>query len=205
VTPENPLLLAGLCVLVLWLAKVWGDDLRRASQGRTDARILPGAYPVGVGAVVVAVAGALLLLVLETWGEVALGVSGTQSSMTWLFGLYTLSAAFGEELVFRGYLVVSGRGKAWLWGSVFFFSLLFALLHPFLWEWKGGDGLILHLDIKGVFSTGTIFVGSIWFYAVRFFGLNPKHSLVPCIAAHLAKNLGVFLIKYQQGFVAGWW
>jgi membrane protease YdiL (CAAX protease family) len=31
--------------------------------------------------------------------------------MTALFGLYTLMAAFAEELVFRGYLVVANRGR----------------------------------------------------------------------------------------------
>lgn len=204
--PENPLLLAGLCVLVLWLAKVWTDDLRLARAGRPNPRALPGAVPTGLAAVWIAVAGVLLLLGLETWGEVALGVADAQSSVTWIFGLYTLAAAFGEELVFRGYLVVTRRGRAWLWGSVVLFSLVFALLHPFLWEWKGGDdGLILHLDTKGFFSTGAIFAGSLWFYMVRFFGLNRQRSLLPCIAAHLAKNLGVLLIKFQQGFVVGWW
>ena len=31
------------------------------------------------------------------------------------------------------------------------------------------------------------------------------HPLIPCIAAHLAKNLGVFVIKLAQGHVSGWW
>lgn len=177
-----------------------------AQRGQPNPRALPGAVPTERAAVAVAVAVTLLLLGLETWGEVALGIAGAQSTVTWLFGLYTLAAAFGEELVFRGYLVVVDRGRAWLWSSVVLFSLVFALLHPFLWEWKGeGDGLMLHLDTKGFFSTGVVFVGSLWFYTVRFFGLNAQRSLLPCIAAHLAKNLGVLLIKFQQGFVVGWW
>jgi hypothetical protein len=40
---------------------------------------------------------------------------------------------------------------------------------------------------------------------VRFFGLNPQRSLLPCFVAHAAKNLGVLAIKYVQGFVGGWW
>jgi membrane protease YdiL (CAAX protease family) len=203
--PENPLLLAGLCVLVLWLVKVWTDDLRQARAGRPNPRALPGAVASGWSAVLVAVGGSLVLLGLETWGEVKLGIADAQSTMTWMFGLYTLAAAFGEELVFRGYLVVTRRGKAWLWGSIVLFSLGFALLHPFLWTWQEGTGLSVHLDTKGFFSTGAIFVGSLWFYTVRFFGLNRQGSLLPCIAAHLAKNLGVLLIKFQQGFVVGWW
>jgi hypothetical protein len=39
---------------------------------------------------------------------------------------------------------------------------------------------------------------------VRFLPLNPTRSLLPSIAAHAAKNMGVFAIKYAQGFVTGW-
>jgi len=35
--------------------------------------------------------------------------------------------------------------------------------------------------------------------------LNPTRSLLPCIAAHAAKNAGVFVIKAAQGHVSGWW
>ncbi len=205
-TPDNPLLLGGLCVVVAWLAKLWADDLRLQRSGGAEGRALPGAVPAGVLPIGIAVAGSLVLLGAETFGELSLGIAGEQSTITWLFGLYTLAAAFGEELVFRGYLVVAHRGRVWLWVSVVLFSLVFAVLHPFLWEWPGdGEGLVLHLDLKGAFSTAVVFVGSLWFYAVRFFSLNPNRSLLPSISAHLAKNLGVFLIKLSQGFVVGWW
>jgi membrane protease YdiL (CAAX protease family) len=205
-TPDNPLLLGGLCIVVAWLAKLWADDLRRQRSGGLSAPALPGAVPAGVLPIGIAVAGSLVLLGVETFGELSFGIAGEQSTITWLFGLYTLAAAFGEELVFRGYLVVAHCGRVWLWVSVVLFSLLFAVLHPFLWEWPGdGEGLVIHLDLKGTFSTTVVFVGSLWFYAVRFFSLNPNRSLLPSISAHLAKNLGVFLIKLLQGFVVGWW
>jgi membrane protease YdiL (CAAX protease family) len=205
-TPDNPLLLAGLCVVVAWLAKLWADDLNLQRSGATRQKPLPGATPVGILPIGIAVVGALVLLGVETWGEISLGIAGEQSTMTWLFGLYTLAAAFGEEIVFRGYLVVANHGRGWLWVSVILFSLIFAVLHPFLWEWNGdGGGLVIHLDLKGYFSTAVVFVGSLWFYVVRFFGLNPHRSLLPSIAAHLAKNLGVFTVKLYQGFVGGLW
>jgi len=54
-----------------------------------------------------------------------------------------------------------------------------------------------------------VFLFSFWLYAMRFPlrypKLNPSRSLIPCIAAHLAKNLGVFVIKLAQGHVSGWW
>jgi membrane protease YdiL (CAAX protease family) len=124
--------------------------------------------------------------------------------MTGLFALYTLAAAFVEELIFRGYLVVENRGRPALVAGIIGASLLFALLHPFLWAWKDRT-LVFHFGSKAWFSTGMIFAGSLWFYAVRFSPLNPTRSLLPCIAAHAAKNAGVIAIKYAQGYLAGWW
>ena len=82
--------------------------------------------------------------------------------------------------------------------------MLFALLHSFLWEWKG-EGLTVHFGAKAWFSTAVIFAVSLWFYTVRFFGLNPQRSLLPCFVAHATKSVGVLAIKYVQGFVGGWW
>jgi hypothetical protein len=82
-------------------------------------------------------------------------------------------------------------------------SLLFAALHPFLWKWNG-QGLTLHFGAKPWFSTAMVFAVSLWFYTVRYFRLNPQRSLLPCFVAPATKNVGVFAIKYVQGFVGGW-
>jgi hypothetical protein len=82
-------------------------------------------------------------------------------------------------------------------------SLLFGLLHPFLWEWND-TGLTFHGGANAWFSTAVVFAFSLWLYAVRLFSLNPQRSLLPCFVAHATKNLGVLAIKYVQGFVAGW-
>ncbi len=201
---ENPLLLLVLLAATGYVAKLWLDDLRAARAGTPVPRPLPGATPATITAVALAALGALALLALETWGEIALGIAGEQTRVTALFGLYTLAAAFGEELIFRGFIVVENRGRAALVGGIVGASLLFALLHPFLWQWRDGS-LHAQLGTKAWFSTAVVFAGSLWFYAVRFWKLNPSHSLLPCIAAHAAKNLGVFAIKYAQGFVSGWW
>ena len=200
---DNPLLLAGMIVAVGVTAKWWIDDYRSARSGRANPRAFPGATTATPTAVWIAAFGALLLLVAETTGEKALGLTAQQSHMTALFAIYSLAAAFAEELVFRGYLVLESRGRPALLAGIVGASTLFALLHPFLWEWKDG-ALTVHSDAKSWFSTAAIFAGSLWFYAVRFFPLNPRRSLLPCIAAHAAKNLGVFAIKYAQGFVSGW-
>ena len=201
---DNPLLLLAMLGVTLAVGKWWLDDYRAAQRGTPNARALPGATVVSPRMIAIAALGALGLLAAETGGEYALGVSGEQSRMTVLFGVYTLSAAFVEELIFRGFVVVENRGRTALVAGIVGASLVFALLHPFLWEWKAG-ALVTHFGAKAWFSTAAIFSGSLWFYAVRFLPGNPRRSLLPCIAAHAAKNLGVFAIKYAQGYVSGWW
>ena len=202
--PDNPWLLAGLILAGGIVVRWWRDDYRAARRGAPHPRALPGATPASTPAMLVAAGGALLLLAAETGGEHVLGLTAQQSRMTGLFGLYTLVAAFVEELIFRGYLVIENRGRGALIAGMVGASLGFALLHPFLWEWRDAS---LHFQggAKAWFSTGAVFMGSLWFYAVRFLPFNPTRSLLPCVVAHAAKNLGVIAIKYAQGFVLGWW
>jgi membrane protease YdiL (CAAX protease family) len=201
---DNPLLLAGLIAVAGYVLTLWWDDYGAARRGAPNAQAFPGATPAGGRLIALAIGGGLLLLAIETGGEYALGLTPQQSHMTVLFAVYTLAAAFIEELIFRGYLVVENRGRAALVAGIAVLSVGFALLHPFLWEWRGG-GLRFHPGAKGWFSTAMIFAGSLWFYAVRFLPANPTRSLLPCLAAHVVRNLGVFAIKYAQGFVDGWW
>jgi len=205
------LAVAGLTSYVFY---TWFGDFRRNQQGRPDPRAFPGAVPCPKAAIVVAVVGALALLGMETGGEYLLGVSEQQSNITVLYLLAMVGAAFGEELVFRGFLVVTNHGRLALIGSIIGFSMLFALGHPFLWDWKSaGVGqphqLVFDFSTKACWSTALVFLFSFWLYAMRFPlrhpKLNPQRSLLPCIAAHLAKNLGVFAIKLTQGHVSGWW
>ena len=201
---DNPLLLAGLLVAAGVMVKWWAEDYRALRRGQPNVRAFPGATPASPRLMALAALGALLLLAIETGGEYALGLTAQQSHLTALFALYSLAAAFIEELIFRGYLVVETRGRTALLTGIVGASLGFALLHPFLWEWKSGR-FEIHSNAKGWFSTAMIFAGSLWFYAVRFLPANSMRSLLPCIVAHATKNLGVFIIKYAQGFVSGWW
>jgi membrane protease YdiL (CAAX protease family) len=201
---DNPLLLAGLIAAAGYVFAWWWSDHGAARRGAPHARTFPGATPASGCLIALGAGGALLLLVIETGGEYALGLTPQQSHMTVLFAVYSLAAAFIEELVFRGYLVVENHGRAALVAGILGASLGFALLHPFLWAWR--DGALRFLPgTKAWFSTAMIFAGSLWFYAVRFLPANRSRSLLPCLAAHAAKNLGVFAIKYAQGFVSGWW
>lgn len=188
----------------LYVAKLWVDDFRARRAGTPHPRALPGAAPAPARAALIAAGGGLLLVAVETYGENRLGIAGEQSKITALFAAYSLVAAVVEEIIFRGYLIVPKKGPGWLWGSAILASVLFSALHPFLWQWEGGR-FQWAFGLKGWFSTATVFVSSLWFYFVRFARFNPDRSLLPCFAAHAAKNAGVIAIKAAQGFLVGWW
>jgi len=200
---SSPGLIIVMLIAGVYVSKLWWIDYLAHQRGEIIRGALPGATPTTRRAVLVAVTGALLILAAETWGEIKLGLSEEQSEITVLFGCYTLVAAVIEEVIFRGFLVVTDRGALVKWGAVLAASLLFAAIHPFLWLWEEGVWTWT-LTAKGWFSTAAVFAGSLWFYTVRFLPSNPSQSLLPCFAAHAAKNLGVFLIKGVQGFVVGW-
>lgn len=202
---NHPLLLLGLTAGALYVLKLWCDDLRAARNGRPAPAALPGATAAPRRAIIVAALGALVLVALETGGEIALGLSAQQSRITAAFAVYSvIGAPVIEELIFRGWLVVENRGRVALWSGAAVASLLFALLHPFLWQWDD-SGLRLSADAKGAFSTVMVFCASLWFYIARFARWNPQRSLLPCFAAHAAKNAAVVAVKAAQGFWAGAW
>jgi hypothetical protein len=202
---NHPLLLALLTIAGLWIARLWRDDLRASQVGRTRTGAFPGATPAPRAAIAIAIGGGLVLVGAETLGEIALGVAAEQSQMTWLFALYSITAApVFEELIFRGWVVVENQGRAALWAAALAASVVFAALHPFLWQWDQ-NSFGFTLGRKGWFSTVLVFASSIWFYAARFGPWNPQRSLLPCFAAHAIKNLGVVAVKAASGFIGGLW
>ncbi|MEY3608203.1 MAG: hypothetical protein RLZZ447_991 [Verrucomicrobiota bacterium] len=196
---QSPLVLLVLTLAGLFCAKLWRDDLRAAQAGRSVRGGFPGAVSAPPRAVGLAITGALALLALETAGELTLGIAGEQTRMNLAFAAYSvLAAPVIEEVIFRGWLVLDRHGNAVRWAGIVAASGLFALLHPFLWAWDDA-GFRLTLTLKGSFSTALLFLCSLWFYTVRFAPWNPGHSLLPCFAAHAAKNLGVVAIKAASG------
>lgn len=200
---HNPLLILGMILAGGYVAWLWWNDRRLALAGHPPPKALPGATPAPWRAHLIAITGSLLLLAAETGGEIRLQLVNEQSTMTGLFAVYTLVAAVLEEIIFRGYIVASRWGAMIRWIGIVGASVLFALLHPFLWQWD--KTFTLTLTAKGAFSTAMVFLGSLWFYTIRFARWNPDHSLAPCISAHATKNLGVIAIKAIQGFLVGWW
>jgi membrane protease YdiL (CAAX protease family) len=119
--------------------------------------------------------------------------------MVWFFVFAIIAAGVVEEVIFRGYLVIDHKGRALLIASAVGFSLIFAIIHGHLWSRE--DGFEWTLTAKAFFSTGILFANSLWFYAVRFGPWNPKRALFPCMLAHAASNLGVFFVKWAQGYL----
>jgi membrane protease YdiL (CAAX protease family) len=178
---------------------MYWSDFQAAKAGQPNDSALPGATAAALGAFIIGTLGALGLLALETGGEIALGVVDEQSEMLWYFVFAIVAAGVVEEVIFRGFLVVENKGRGLLIGSCVGFSLIFALIHAHLWSLDGGFEWTL--TPKAWFSTGILFANSLWFYAVRFGPWNPRRSLFPCMLAHAASNLGVFFVKWAQGYV----
>jgi len=177
-------------VFYLW----WSDAKSKSSSG------FPGASFAKPRVLLIAGLGGLALTLLETLGESLLGLTAEQTEMAAIALVPIMAAAIIEEIIFRGYLVVDRRGTAWLVGSVVGFSVLFALIHPYLWSWEDGS-LSFEWTVKGAFSTLFVLVNSLWFYAVRFSFGNDSHSLLPCFVAHGVSNFAVWAIKGYQGFL----
>ena len=199
---DSPLIQLCFLGIVGYVFYLWLSDLKKAKNGDAIPGALPGASNAPLKWILIGILGAVMLVVAETIGENALGVSSEQTSMTLLLALVAIAAGFGEELIFRGYLVVQNKGNSILWLSVFAFSIIFALIHPYLWSWEDGS-LQLILTSKAVFSTSIVLLNSIWFYYLRFSVFNENKSLWPCIAAHASSNAAVFFVKLAQGHVSG--
>lgn len=195
---DNPAFSILIFLAGAWLFKMWLGDAR---AGRSDSRAMPGASFSGKFSVFLAVAGAVLILAAETVLEKIFGFDASQSSVKFWALLVWISAAATEEIIFRGYIAIKNRGKVLLWAGAFAASVLFAAMHPFLWDYSAESGFVLNLSPKAFFSTGFIFLNSMWLYFARFNPSNKTASLMPCFAAHAAYNIGVFAVKAAQGFV----
>ena len=200
----DPLSIVLVCAIALYIGKRWLHDLRAGNSG---IQALPGASPASPRLILAAIGGAFVILVLETAGEYILETSESQSDISWLFLAVMIAAGFLEELIFRGYLVIENRGRTLFLIGVIGVSALFALGHVQYWlQWGDSSetGELAHNITTGsAWTLLILFANSIWFYTVRFNRFNSTRSLLPCMAAHISSNIGVFAIKLVQGHVVG--
>ena len=186
--------------IAFFLLRTWSQDRKDYLSNNPNPKALAGATDCSLGIIFVGALGAIVILALETFGEIALKIHEQQSHLAWHSLFPLLAAAVVEELVFRGYLFIKNQNQFILVGSCFFASLLFALLHDHLWQWEEGT-INFYFSEKAFFSTGFLLVNSLWFYFLRFSKWNPQQSLLPCLMAHAISNIGVYCIKFYQGFV----
>ncbi|MGJ8649225.1 MAG: CPBP family intramembrane glutamic endopeptidase [Opitutaceae bacterium] len=196
---ESPIMILLYVGIAAYVGHMYWGDYHADKSGEPKGSAMPGAKSAGLMVFVIAAIGSLLILGAEVGGEIALGVADEQSEMVWYFVFAIIAAGIVEEVIFRGFLVVENKGRAALIASCVGFSLLFALIHPHLWSAE--EGFELTLTAKGFFSTSILFANSLWFYACRFGPWNRNASLFPCMLAHAASNLGVFVVKLAQGYV----
>lgn len=206
---DNPLLILFLFGGALYLGHLWRQDFLAWKKREPVPKPLPGATSASGLLIVIGIVGAVLLVMAETAGEYALGVSAEQTDIVAIYLLAMLAAGFLEELIFRGFLFYDKKGPQILWLSIFAFSLLFALVHTqYYMHWEDGAAWYqfqLQIDAKSSWTLIILFLNSLWFYALRFGFGNTHRSLLPCFAAHIASNLTVFLVKLAQGHVVGWY
>lgn len=204
---DDPLLSLVVIGLAAYVFHLWYSDYKAQKAGNPNPKALPGALPVALIPVVIGVVGALALVGVETWGEYQLGVVDEQSTITWLFLLVMIAAGFIEEIVFRGYLIIRNKGRLICILAVIGFSALFALGHVQYYTDAVEDGawyeFTFKLDAKSAWTLLLLFINSLWFYTLRFWPGNSQGSLIPCIAAHISSNIGVFVVKLLQGHVEG--
>ncbi len=205
---ENPLVVLLYAGAAGYLLHIWLQDYKLKQTDTPPPAPLPGATPVSTGWLWIAGIGAAILVALETAGEGLLGIHDEQTTIQWWFLIAMLAAGIIEEVVFRGYLISLKRGPFMMWASVVGFSLLFAVLHPYLWQFESPeDGswlegrLIFDFGVKAWFTTTFLFLNSLFFYCLRVAPGNPHRSLLPCFVAHTMSNLLVYLVKAFQGFV----
>lgn len=206
---DSPLITLLLFAGAVYLFKLWLQDTRSWQAGTPNEKAFPGATSAPPSALWIAAIGALFLVAVETAGEIALGVSSEQTNIAAFFLFAMVGAGVLEEILFRGYLVITGKGRTLLLLSIIGFSLLFAIAHYQYYTQIPEDGtwrdIQLHFTPKASWSLLLLFLNSLWFYAVRFYKWNPHHSLLPCFVAHIASNIGVFVVKAVQGHVTSLW
>lgn len=205
---DNPILIILLLAASIYVFNLWRHDYRLQRNGQRLSNPFPGATPSPLRWIIVGIIGAVFIVLLETVGEIGLGVSEEQSDVTAVMLIPFVCAGFLEELVFRGFVYYDRGGRRLLWGSIVLASLGFALLHFQYYLEFPDDGMLperIKMDAKSSWSLLILFINALWFYYLRFSARNARRSLIPCFAAHIASNVAVFGVKLGQGHVIGWW
>lgn len=186
------LVMLGLTVVaLLWLPRLWGDDISRAELGLTRPMRWSDIGWALVG-IVAAYGGSMLLSVLAQWFMSWVDLSEPQNlglsalnpgiEMSLAFLTLVIIGPIAEEVIFRGYLY--GRLQALqirFWVRTLVVSALFALAH---WQWN------VALDV---------FILSVIMCVLR----EKTDSLWPSIIMHMVKNGVAFYFMFVNPLTTG--
>lgn len=196
---DSPISILLYCFIALYIGKLYRSDIQAYLKAAPNPKALPGATTCSGFLMIASLMVSAILLGNEVLGEYVLGIVEEQNEMVWFFLFANISAGIIEELVFRGYLVITDKGKTMLIASCVGFSAIFSLIHGYLFDFT--DGFKLVLSPKALFTSWILFANSLWFYALRFGPWNPSRSILPSMVAHIGLNLGVFGVKLAQGYI----
>lgn len=168
---SSALTLGGLTVFAL-LAGFTGPGLAAMGLGPAPPATI---LRVGGGLFVACMVLTVLTLGVDRWlggadsrlMERLIPRSGTEK---WLFVGVSFVAGFGEEIVYRGYLLaVLSEPLGGPWMALLVSSLAFGMLHGY----QGGGGIVRTALLGGILGAGLVLTGSLW----------------PAIAAHTVVDL----------------
>ena len=196
---DSPFIILLYCAIAIYIGRLYKSDIEAYLRAAPNPKALPGASTCSGFLMLASLMVSIILLGNEVLGEYVLGIVEEQNEMVWFFLFASISAGIIEELVFRGYLVITDKGKTMLIASCIGFSAIFSLIHGYLFDFT--DGFKLVLSPKALFTSWILFANSLWFYALRFGPWNPSRSILPSMLAHAGLNLGVFGVKFAQGFI----
>ena len=80
---ENPIMILLYVGIAAYVGNIYWGDYKAATMGTPNASAMPGATGASLATFLIGTLGALLLLGVETGGEIALGVVDEQSEMVW--------------------------------------------------------------------------------------------------------------------------
>ena len=89
---ENPLMILAYVGIAAYILHLYLGDFRLEKSGEPNPKAMPGAKSAAVSVYWLGAFGALVLLGLETGGEIALGIVSEQSEMLWYFVFASLGA-----------------------------------------------------------------------------------------------------------------
>jgi hypothetical protein len=107
---DSPFVIVIYLAVAGYVANMYYGDWKLAKAGKPDPKGMPGARSAGLWTYALGVLGALLILGVETCGEIALGIASEQSEMIWYSFLRAWPQGSWKRLSFAATLLLRTKG-----------------------------------------------------------------------------------------------